>query len=1213
MLTFLRKYRVYFVLLGASLIPFFLWTKGGHLVAGGDYFPPVFPLELIKSSRFNPFYIWTDKFSAGMPAGLGVTKIFPYLSFWAIFDFLRFDISTIQRLWFTFIFFLSGLSMHYLYSILFKKKAASLGGLVAGLFYMFNPYVGLWRTYLSDAAILSYIFAPIIFAVYIKGVRSKKFFNRYLFLFSILTTLLITSASNPQIYLVAFLPILAYTVFCLIFGGSKSRKKLVLFFLSCLFLSLLINCWWVISFVSSLFKFSLYRNISGKWVQETSGNTTFLNLFRFLGKWSFNEGFWMEGKLYYYYPQNAWYYLPHFIIAGFLMSILAFAASLLKSHRRTVLFLSIMALGSLFLARGIRPPFVSLSELFYIDLRGFVLFREPFAKFIPLIALVYAPMVGLVVEKIWDFLLRANQIAQKRVIAFFSVLTIVFLLVLNGISLISGDIFPEERGPAPGYHIKVPPYWNSASKKISKINDDAKILLTPQNLSYSVLYNWGYMGVDRTPMFIRKPLIVTYFGSGPSGYFDLPSSTILINLVYREMNKGNIDTALDLLRFLNTRYILHRNDLNWAALIGVGEEAGLPKRLKSLLDSNSNIDLKEQFGELSFYKISDQRFLPHFYIPESMIYLKGEQEILPNIISFKNYPVRLEVYVDENGDLESSEVNLLNRADEIFIKGEIEGEVYEKELRDIIIPDIESVFSVYVRQKPGGLVYPLVLKKEQLDEQRVKNDPEKLLDKKLFYASKRISEIEKWGEEMDIDKTLGRYRNKMKEAMELLKDDNWQDIRLIRKNILKTQVFIQTHWEKMIIKGFDEERREGIRSIFEELNEEIKNLKKRYDTSKLIYNFEIPKEGSYQLFIKNDEFSSYLKDAEFKLELIGGEIEIPFLPEEKKWIPAGSFELKKGEQELKLTKPRTTNLLGDSDWHSDLAESIFVKDKLITPTILEPAFPEEAVIYFKQVENYQENFLYKITFDYFAYGGEAGIGLIEDVGIVKRKLFFWERLPGTGDVVSYHLEKVFESSPDAKKAEFYFWAKAEESDSLKIRFNNVKIEKIVEPTIVLKTDQPQKPPQTPKISFIKINPTKYRVKVEKAGEPYTLVFSESFHKEWKAYIDKSQNDFEEISATYFDGEIKEGKHQNAFLDRNTFETWGKKPIPEERHLLANGYANSWYITSEDSDGQGNYEIIIEFWPQRLFYLGIGISLVSFFGCLGYLGYTLTKERVEKRK
>jgi hypothetical protein len=179
------------------------------------------------------------------------------------------------------------------------------------------------------------------------------------------------------------------------------------------------------------------------------------------------------------------------------------------------------------------------------------------------------------------------------------------------------------------------------------------------------------------------------------------------------------------------------------------------------------------------------------------------------------------------------------------------------------------------------------------------------------------------------------------------------------------------------------------------------------------------------------------------------------------------------------------------------------------------------------------------------------------------------------------------------------------------------VKKIFQPELALKSDNKNQildnssqilsTKKIPKITFVKINPTKYKVKIEGAKDPYTLIFSESFHKGWKAYVNltqnvilKTQNEYGNIVASYFNGEIKEGTHKNIFLDKNTFETWGKTPLSEDQHLLVNGYASSWYINPKDSNNKQDYEIIIEFLPQRYFYIGLFISGLTLIICLGYL-------------
>jgi hypothetical protein len=103
----------------------------------------------------------------------------------------------------------------------------------------------------------------------------------------------------------------------------------------------------------------------------------------------------------------------------------------------------------------------------------------------------------------------------------------------------------------------------------------------------------------------------------------------------------------------------------------------------------------------------------------------------------------------------------------------------------------------------------------------------------------------------------------------------------------------------------------------------------------------------------------------------------------------------------------------------------------------------------------------------------------------------------------------------------------------------------------------------PEISFRKINPTRYLVEVKGATSPYLLVFSESFNPAWRAYV----------------------------VDR---ETGRRERIPDERHFWVNGYANSWWV-----DKLGDYQIQVEFWPQRLVYWGAVISVITLISSVLY--------------
>ncbi|HUD09341.1 MAG TPA: hypothetical protein VMR77_00845 [Patescibacteria group bacterium] len=91
-----------------------------------------------------------------------------------------------------------------------------------------------------------------------------------------------------------------------------------------------------------------------------------------------------------------------------------------------------------------------------------------------------------------------------------------------------------------------------------------------------------------------------------------------------------------------------------------------------------------------------------------------------------------------------------------------------------------------------------------------------------------------------------------------------------------------------------------------------------------------------------------------------------------------------------------------------------------------------------------------------------------------------------------------------------------------------------------------------------------------------------------------------------------------------YETWFQAPVNNNsNHKTVNGDANSWDIDSaaicqnnpkctKNADGSHDMELVIEFWPQRLFYIGLLISGTTLVGCLGYLGWEVVKRRKEKR-
>lgn len=119
-----------------------------------------------------------------------------------------------------------------------------------------------------------------------------------------------------------------------------------------------------------------------------------------------------------------------------------------------------------------------------------------------------------------------------------------------------------------------------------------------------------------------------------------------------------------------------------------------------------------------------------------------------------------------------------------------------------------------------------------------------------------------------------------------------------------------------------------------------------------------------------------------------------------------------------------------------------------------------------------------------------------------------------------------------------------------------------------------------KISYTRLNPTRYKVEVDSLDKPFTLVFNERFDKDWKVYRLKNPK--------LLSGIIN-------LLNENIFNTLFLKPLPEINHLKVNGYANAWRIEKSETS-----TFIIEYWPQRLLWVGYAVSIVSVFGSIIYL-------------
>lgn len=175
------------------------------------------------------------------------------------------------------------------------------------------------------------------------------------------------------------------------------------------------------------------------------------------------------------------------------------------------------------------------------------------------------------------------------------------------------------------------------------------------------------------------------------------------------------------------------------------------------------------------------------------------------------------------------------------------------------------------------------------------------------------------------------------------------------------------------------------------------------------------------------------------------------------------------------------------------------------------------------------------------------------------------------------------------------------------------------------------------VEYRRINPTKYQIRLHHARGDVPLLFGESYSRGWRLYPsayqigekaaptakgytvasgnERYQANTVEVTGFSVRGWISQtgprfiskqqlGAIQNDNLpDGSLMETWHMQPLPEERHLKINGYANGWLIDvaqlcsdsqacHRNDDGSFEVEFVMEFWPQQVFYFGLAVSVLS---------------------
>ena len=1190
---FLKRYLGTEVILFAVLVIFeFIHVRylfqNYDFLAGGDNYTW---LKVISKEVYP--YVWDNTLSLGgrtvsMPNLLGI----PLYSY--IFSFL--SPKLLQRILIFSLYLLKYIAFVKLAKLV-SKKLSIPAILPAILLFTFNAYESLNPFSLFPLIISIYL--PLSLYYFIKILDNTRIdyvnISKLIFFSVVFSTL----NSNLALSITVFIPQIVYLLIRVRSLNKAKVTGLVIYYVVVFITSL----WWFLP-LANYYSEVASGAFTNNWFSAIDAGQLSQN-YRFIGQW----GWYTGSYLYPYYPFSTYYDNPFILLITYSTILMAFFGGFIHEKERRLnvmksLFL-VLAFLSLFLIGGSRAPFGSLYEMSFLYIKVLKIFREPFTKF----SEIYVMSISIL---FYFFLLYLEQklIGIKRYLAFL----LIFLVVIFSVkpSLVSEHVWSKWNGSMRSFRIDIPEYWLELKDYVDKNIENSRILSFPKS-NYGSAWNWvnGFSSADDVSinfinnknMVLRNPLPS---GSGSGKMVDKAYEQEFLTPKYFTLLGVDyvlLENDLDFRYAGNVSYtpskgieILNNMDLEKPVNFGNFTREYISKIQNDEIDKNTKYEANyELLGkpQLSLYKVKDSNKSRQFFPSADHIFVEGDESDIKKITSFNDYQNNSAIFLSKNGQ------DMIKNPDSVFISG-------VRKNPQVLINELEWNPSWRLLDSdisPTSLAYIFIRIDEFLHKLYSKGDVIGNIDTSIMLSVKRVNEIDKY-------KLGGTSKNKaitnMKsnilsaiksiQSVPLCQRDNryWEEVKKAISFVKSNEVVLGNYADSSVYLDF-------VKWVENNTNSKCQNF---------CYEFVVPVTGEYEIYIDKETFDR-VGYKEIKIENTNTLDDIN--TKEKFWNKIGRSSLKKGlsyRAELLLNDPK--NLLKSGEWESldgvnnrnDFIRDffpdnyipwygyVFSKDKSSVTKVLNNAMTNNNVK-FKYIVDWSAGNRYKLSFDYKVEKGGLGISVVEDYlnysemykkiygksqevkndnnsgnyisRVLYQKEFDLNSLVGEKrscdnvGICTYHFEDTINSSRNAKGAKLFFYSFSGIGDDSSISLGNIRVEEVIEPNVVLKytNENSFAKEENPKIEYKRINPTKYILNVRGAVSPFTLVFNESFSKDWKLVYR------------------------------------GKLVVPESKHHLVNGYANAWEIDPSYMNNNKDYSLEIEFSSQKYFETSFALMLLIF--------------------
>src|SRR5258708_4352949 len=709
--------------------------------------------------------------------------------------------------------------------------------------------------------------------------------------------------------------------------------------------------------------------------------------------------------------------------------------------------------------------------------------------------------------------------------------SLILILVINAIPLIKGDFAREILWQSNNIEaiIQMDPDYEKVLSFVRSLPADGRVLTLP-------LTDPGYQivaGVNRGAY--MGPSTISYLGGKKdfAGYDELIDYK---NLILKLARDNQLETLKRVLGTLNIKYIFYNAD----PLVYDSFPAFPYQHVRDFLpeDQNSyrkfiqelNIrEIKNIKNKFFVFELQDNYYLPQINVSKKSIYFNDPVSELQTPLSLSGSDSRIAIF---NSGIYP--VNSKVKFDEQLIDIQ-----KNSSLSNLIRSTDKQNFGFpYASWNMTSLIYPFLISREEKDLTSYKFLDQTHIDRSIFLAEKRIAELEKWGKEASV---LGNVRSidnldkswQEPNALEaiLFQKYNFWEVSLLRYQralyVLIDKVEKTSESDHSFIvnkdrvrKAISVDREILYRTI--QYDEKLSESQKAYllklsinmfDSITNLLQFEMPsvdkftydisqlEKGKFNIYIDKNSTQNYNQSSS---QAVVNNINFPLrdFQQEGDWLRGQDVNITGNNQNnLSLLLPNPINLASETRWRS--VEEGNLSTDAVSMTVKDTNLNDKTGL-IKEIGNWSPMSYYLMSFDYITYGKSFKLSLFDKAS---------GKSSNVSNILSDQLRSnkwrtytsIISSSDDAGSALMQI-TKLKSNDLLdqlesqeqttKIDIKNLLITQIPNTKIVLRKINEQNK-NVPNVTFTRINPAKYELKVQNVTSAYTLILINQFNQNWK--------------------------------------------------------------------------------------------------------------------